>query len=95
MNPLIRFTYDTAMIGLIHNDDDVIEYIHALLYFLSYYNDNFLELNVFNTKEVVLNFHFSAIPPPYVFIDGIMVDRVSSCKCLSVHLNISVMLGNH
>ena len=93
MCPLIKFADDTAMTGLIHNDDDR-AYLHQLQSFVEYCNTNFLQLNISKTKEMVIDFRRSVLQPPPVFIDGVEVERVSSYKYLGVHLTDSLTWGD-
>ena len=58
--PLIKFADDTAMLGLITNDNDTV-FQQQLLKFVNYCDANFLELNVFKTKEMIIDFRASII----------------------------------
>ncbi|PIK43412.1 hypothetical protein BSL78_19743 [Apostichopus japonicus] len=91
--PLIKFADDTAMAGLIHGDDDE-AYLRQLQSFVDYCDTNFLQLNISKTKEMVIDFRRSTVPPPPVIIKGVEVERVSSYKYLGVHLNDSLTWGD-
>ena len=78
--PFIKFADDKAMIGLIHNNDD-------LRSFVDYCDTNYLQLNISKTKEQFVDFCQTASPPP-----AILIKRVSSYKYLGVHLNDCLIL---
>ena len=82
--PLIKFADDTAMLGLITNDDDSI-FQQQLAMFVNYCDTNFLELNVSKTKEMVIDFrttHFCNPSP--ITLKGSDVERVTSYKYLGI-----------
>ena len=72
-HPLIKFADDTAMIGLIHNNDDAKYQLH-LKSFLDYCNTNYLQLNISKTNELFIDFFLTASPPPTVIVNGVDVD---------------------
>ena len=84
--PLIKFADDTAMIGLIHDNDNAKYQLHLKL-FVDYCNTNYLQLSISKTKELFVDFCETASPPSAVLIIGVEVERVSSYKYLGVHLN--------
>ena len=53
--PLIRFAEDTALIGLISNDNHSI-YLDQVNSFVDYCNINFLELNAKKMKEMIFDY---------------------------------------
>jgi hypothetical protein len=81
--PLIKFADDTAMIGLITNDDDTI-YQHQLDEFVNYCDANYLELNASKTKEMIIDFRISSSTPSPIVLKGSNVERVSSYKYLGI-----------
>ena len=82
--PLIKFADDTAMIGLITDDDDSI-YQQQLAMFVTYCDANFLELNVSKTKEMVIDFRTTKKhTPDSVVLKGSDVERVSEYKYLGI-----------
>ena len=80
--PLIKFADDTAMIGLIKDNDDTI-YQQQLAMFVNHCDANFLELNVSKTKEMIIDFRISCSPPSSIVLKGSKVDRVSSYNLAS------------
>ena len=75
--PLIKFADDTAMLGLITNDDDTV-FQQQLLKFVNYCDANFLELNVSKTKEMIIDFRTSkSSTPSSITLKGSNVERVS------------------
>ena len=56
------FADDTAMIGLIKDNDDTI-YQQQLAMFVNHCDANFLELNVSKTKKMIIDFRISCSTP--------------------------------
>lgn len=84
--PIVKFADDTAMVGLITNDDSS-QYVNEINRFLDYCQDNFLELNVSKTKELVIDFRTNkCISDPIVISDS-PVERVHTYKYLGVVVN--------
>ena len=83
---LCKYADDTALTGLILNDDSV-HYIHALNAFVNWCESNFLELNVDKTKEMVIDFRKVKTDPDPVILKGKSVERVHSYKYLGTVLD--------
>ncbi len=81
--PLIKFADDTAMMGLITNDDDA-AYQQQLFQFVNYCDANFLELNVSKTKEMIIEFRNSYSSPDPIVLKGSEVERVVNYKYLGI-----------
>ena len=92
--PLIKFADDTAMIGLIKDDDDTI-YQQQLAMFVNHCDANFLELNVSKTKETIVDFRISCLPPSSIVLKGSKVDRVSSYKYLGIMMDDKLAWHDH
>ncbi|XP_072044920.1 uncharacterized protein [Amphiura filiformis] len=85
--PVIKFADDSAMIGLIADDDDTV-YQQQLVRFVNYCDANYLELNVSKTKEMVVDFRTSkSRSPGPVVLKGGNVERVSSYKYLGIMID--------
>ena len=84
---LQKFSDDSAIIGLITEDDDA-EYRGLTQDFVDWCQRNHLLINAGKTKEMVVDFRRrpSAAPAP-VNIQGRDIERVDSYKYLGVHLN--------
>ncbi|KAK7945276.1 hypothetical protein WMY93_001004 [Mugilogobius chulae] len=84
---LQKFSDDSAIIGLITDDDDA-EYRGLTQDFVDWCQQNHLLLNAGKTKEMVVDFRRRhSIAPPPVNIQGRDIERVDSYKYLGVHLN--------
>ena len=81
------------MIGSIHNNDDT-KYQLYLKSFVDYCNINYLQINIFKTKELFIDCRQTASQPPATLINGVEVGRVSSYKYLGVHLNDCLSCSN-
>ena len=92
--PLIKFADDTAMIGLIKDNDDTI-YQQQLAMFVKHCDANFLELNVSKTKEMIIDFRISCSPPSSIVLKGSKVDRVSSYKYLGIMIDDKLAWHDH
>ena len=64
----VKFADDTAMIGLIKDNDDTI-YQQQLAMFVNHCDANFLELNVSKTKELIIDFRISCSPPSSIVFE--------------------------
>ncbi|PIK55788.1 putative RNA-directed DNA polymerase from mobile element jockey-like [Apostichopus japonicus] len=62
---LIKFADDTALVGLITRDDGG-EYLSQINWFVDYCDQNFLELNMEKTKEMVIDLRKGDHEPPPV-----------------------------
>ncbi|KAG1663834.1 Patj [Nymphon striatum] len=60
--PIIKFADDTALIGLIKNDNDD-TYCNLIQEFIKYAEQNFLEINISKTKELLIDFRRNSIEP--------------------------------
>ncbi|KAI5098355.1 gastrula zinc finger protein XlCGF28.1-like [Silurus meridionalis] len=85
---LQKFSDDSAIVGLIMNDDDR-EYRGLTQNFVDWCQRSCLQINAGKTKELVVDFrrhkHTSSLP--LVNIQGKDIVRVDSYKYLGVHLN--------
>ena len=79
---ILKFAYDTTVIGLITNSDES-EYRDQVNKLISWCNDNNLELNVHKTKEIIVDFRRKkSSPPSPLVIDGRTVEIVQNFKFL-------------
>ena len=92
--PLVKFADGTATAGLISKDDDsaFISQVHS---FVQYCEDNYLELNVTKTKEMVIDFRKNSVILEPLIIKDCVVERVSVYKYLGVMLNNELPWGDH
>ena len=80
---LIKYADDTCLTGNIIKGDD--EYfIEAVSRFVQWCDQNYLELNVGKTKELLIDFRKSKNTPDPVTINNKEVERVESFKYLGV-----------
>ena len=71
-NSIIKFAYDTTVVGLItYNDETVYREVRALGV---WYQEINLSLNVSKTKEMIVDFR----EHPPIHIDGTAVEKVES-----------------
>ena len=84
----LNFADDTAMIGLIKDDDDTI-YQQQLAMFVNHCDANFLELNVSKTKEMIIDFRISCSPPSSIVLKGSGRPRV-----IITYKYIGIMIDN-
>lgn len=86
-NTIIKFADDTTVVGLI-KDDDESAYRDEVQHLAVWCATNNLELNTQKTKEIIVDFRRSrshAHTP--IYINGAVVERVSSFKFLGVHIS--------
>ena len=51
---IVKYADDTVIIGLVSNEEDVTTYIHEINHFVDWCDNNFLNLNVKKTKEMIV-----------------------------------------
>ena len=82
--PIIKYSDDTAIQDL-SNSDSIFNQQVSL--FTTWCKDNFLDLNVKKTKEMIVDFRTKPDTVPDLFIDGVKVERVSEYKYLGTILD--------
>ena len=80
---LVKFADDTALIGLIRSDNTS-EYNNIIQTFVQYCDDNFLELNIVKTMEMIIDFRKFRVKPTAITIKNCAVQQVTSYKYLGV-----------
>ena len=91
---LVKFADDTALIGLICNDDSAV-YLNQVNTFVDYCKDNYLVLNVSKTKELILDYRINKHDPNPVIIDGSEVQRTDHYKYLGVVMDNKLCWKQH
>jgi hypothetical protein len=76
---LIKYSDDTALEDLSNSD---VTYFAEVERFSVWCKDNFLDLNVTKTKELLIDFRRNPVPVPDLMIDGVPVERVTEYKYL-------------
>ena len=72
--PVIKYSDDTALQDLSNDDNNYCRHVEK---FKSWCNENYLELNVKKTKELVIDFRRAAEPIPDLFIENSKVEQVN------------------
>ena len=81
--PLVKFAYDTELVGKISNDEDAL-YHKQIENFLNWCDKNYLYFNVSKTKEMSIEFRKNQRCSKPVYIKGEAVERVETYKYLGV-----------
>ena len=81
-----KYADDTVLTGLITNDFDN-EYVHEITSIVNWCKIDHLVLNIDKTKEMVIDFRKTIIPPYKIVIDDKEVERVGDFKYLGVVLD--------
>ena len=84
-NHIVKFADDTAVVGLISNNNEV-EYRREVEHLELWCRANNLCINVKKTKEMVVDFRKSAPTYSPLYIGGDAVEVVTSFKYLGVHI---------
>ena len=84
-NTIIKFAYDTTVVGLI-TDNDVIAYKEEVRALAGWCQNNNLSLNVTKTKEMIVDYRKRRTEHIPIVIDGAVVELVESFKFLGVHI---------
>ena len=80
---LDKYADDTALTGQITDDDDT-TYLQEINRFVQWCDENYLELNVNKTKEMIIDFRRTKADPVPVELKGSDVERVQTYKYLGV-----------
>ncbi len=84
-NIIVKFADDTAVIGLI-TDNDEMAYREELSTLTKWCQENHLSLNIDKTKELVVDFRRQSRDHTPITIDKTPVEWVNSFKFLCVHI---------
>jgi hypothetical protein len=93
-NKLIKFADDSALLGLIENDDNS-EYLSEVENLTSWCSTNNLDLNVGKTKEMLCDFRKRKVTPPLIEIGGREVERVTEYKYLGTIISADMTWSSH
>ena len=91
---IVKFADDTALIGLIKKDNSE-DYIRQVETFVKYCDENFLQLNVSKTKEMVIDYRTLASEPESVIIKGSTVERIKTYKYLGLVIDNKLAWKEH
>jgi hypothetical protein len=90
--PLIKYSDDTALQDLSNSDT---AYLQEVDKFTTWCKDNYLDLNMKKTKEMIIDFRRQPDSIPDLFIDGTKVERVEEYRYLGTIIdNKSVFNSN-
>jgi hypothetical protein len=87
--PLIKYSDDSALEDL-SNSDAI--YFDEVKKFSTWCKDNYLDLNVKKTKEMLIDFRKNPTPVPDLLIDGVKVERVNAYRYLGTVLDEKLTL---
>jgi hypothetical protein len=82
--PLIKYSDDTAILDLSNSDSVYFQEVHR---FIKWCKENYLDLNVAKTKELIIDFRLKPGHIPDLEIEGAKVERVSEYKYLGTILD--------
>ena len=84
LTPVIKYSDDTAIQDLSNSN---LTFSQAVDKFTTWCNNNFLDLNVKKTKEMIVDFRRGPCAIPDLFINGVKVERVNEYKYLGTILD--------
>ena len=90
----IKFADDSAVVGLLSDDQSFQSYLEEIDRFRGWCEDHFLELNVTKTKEMVLGSHRHSPPDP-VSLNNHAVEIVDNFKYLGLTLDDRLSFKSH
>jgi hypothetical protein len=90
----MKYADDTAIIGLISNDNDK-DYLDCVDFVNLWCRQNYLDLNVSKTKEVLWDFRKNRVTPEFVKVDDLSVECVDSYKYLGVWIDNEFKFKKH
>lgn len=91
---IIKYADDTVILGLIRNDH-VLPYNAAVSYVNDWCKDNFLDLNVDKTKEMIFDFRLNSPILVPVRIQDVDVQTVKTYKYLGVNIQSNLKWDVH
>jgi hypothetical protein len=92
-NTIIKFADDTTVIGLvIDNDETAYMEVRDLEVWCQ---DNNCSLNMFKTKEMIVDYRKRRADHSPILIKGAVVEQVESLKLLGVHNTYKLTWSNH
>ena len=91
---IIKYADDTVVMGLI-SDDDELTYRNSVEYVSNWCQDNFLNLNVSKTKELILDFRRDTSIKYPVVIQDTDVENVQYYKYLGVNVQNNLKWDKH
>ncbi len=93
-NVIVKFEDDTAVIGLI-TDNNETAYREEVSTLTKWCQENHLSLNIDKTKELVVDFRRQSRQHTPITIDKTPVERVNSFKFLGVHITKDLTWSAH
>ena len=92
--PITKFADDTGLTGLITDDDDT-HYRRQIDSFVDWCDDNYLQLNVGKTKEMIIDFRKKKSECSSIVIKGEKVERVKTYKYLGITFDEKLSWKQH
>ena len=77
--PIVKYSDDTAIEDLSNSDSVYFSKVHK---FSAWCKENYLDLNIVKTKEMVVDFRKNPPPVPELIIDDVAVERVAEYRYL-------------
>ncbi len=93
-NVIVKFADDTTVIGLI-TDNDETAYREEVSTLTKWCQENHLSLNIYKTKELVVDYRRQSREHTPITIDKTPVERVNSFKFLCVHITEDLTWSTH
>ena len=94
INPILKFSDDTAILGLINNKNEI-SYRSELSKFVQWCNTNYLQRNVNKTKEMVIDFRKKDTDIMPLKINDKIIDQVCTYKCLGITIDEKLHWSDH
>ena len=91
----MKYADDTAVVGLINNDNNETMYFDTVNFVNDWCKDNYLLLNVAKTKELIIDFRKNTPEKLPMTIDGSIVEVVPSYKYLGTHIQNNLKWDSH
>lgn len=80
--PIVKYADDTAILGLISNNQYHLHFCETVVWFVTWCESHFLELNVKKTKEMTIDFRVKTEELANIEIKGEKVEAVNEYKYL-------------
>ena len=92
--PILKFADDTVLQGLILNNNEL-SYRNQIAMFTNWCDENYLELNVKKTKEMVIDFRKEKLGLSPLYVKGHEVEQVYEYKYLGVIVDRELKWDRH
>ena len=87
-NTFFKYADDTALVGFLKSDNSSLSgFEEEVVSFINWCSDNFLDINVTKTKDMVIDFRRSGGEVPLTYVNNVPIERVQTYKYLRIEID--------